>query len=127
MQTVIRKLCRFGKYLGVLVALYVLVYALLSLCGHYEEESEGGIGHWNIYSIWAPLGFWDPNHSPPGSAAAERGIIIGTWRRDVVLAFCPLWIADTHIVHKGKYLRFIHREPDVDGKEIWTTNYPSTQ
>jgi hypothetical protein len=127
MQTVTRKLWRFGKYLGVLFVLYVLAYAMLSLCGHYEVESEGGPGHWNEFSIWAPLGFYDHNHSPPGSAAAERGMIIGTWRRDVVLLFFPFWIADTHFVHKGKFLRFIHREPDVDGKEIWTTNYPPIQ
>jgi hypothetical protein len=127
MQIVTRKLWRFGKYLGVLVVLYILAYALLSLFGHYEVESEGGLGHWNDFSIWAPLGFYDPNHSPPGSAAAERGMIIGTWRRDAVLFFFPLWIADTHCVHKGKFLRFIHREPDIDGKEIWTTNYPPTK
>ena len=127
MQLVTRKLQWFGKVVGGLIALYILVYALLSLCGHYEVESVGGIGHWSQFSMWAPLGFYDHNHSPPGSAAAQRGIIIGTWRRDVVLAFLPLWAADIHFIHKGKELRFIHREPDVDGKEVWTTNYPSTQ
>jgi len=127
MHIVTRKLLWVGKIVGGLAALYILVYALLSLCGHYEVESEGGLGHWNEFSVWAPLGFYDPNHSPPGSAAAQRGIIIGTWRRAVVLPFLPLWVVDTHLIHKGKFLRFIHREPDVDGKEVWTTNYPPTQ
>ena len=111
----------FTKIVGALFAFYILAYLILSLCGRYRSEFEGGPGHWEEFSVWAPLGFYDPNHSPSGSAAAERGIIIGTWRPSVVMAFVPLWVADTHYVHRTKYLRFI-QETKVDGKWITTTN-----
>jgi hypothetical protein len=116
-----RPLQLFATFVGALVISYILVYLLLSMCGRYRSEFEGGLGHWEEFSVWAPFGFYDPNHSPPGSAAAEREMIIGTWRGSMVLFFCPLWIADTHYVHKSKYLRFIH-ETKIDGKTVVTTN-----
>src|SRR5208283_2102823 len=119
-----RPLRVFAKFVGALVVSYIFVYLTLSLCGRYRSDFEGGIGHWEEFSVWAPWGFYDPNHSPLGSAAAERGIIIGTWRSSVVLFFFPLWIADTHYVHRTKYLRFI-QETKVGGKWITTTNNAS--
>jgi len=116
-----RLLRLFIKFVGALVVSYILVYLALSLCGRYRSWFEGGVGHREEFSVWAPFGFYDPNHSPPGSAAAERGIIIGTWRSSVVMFYIPLWVADTHYVHRTKYLRFI-QETKVDGKWITTTN-----
>jgi hypothetical protein len=101
MQTMSRKLWRFGKVVGGLVIFYVLLYLLLSLCGQYRPMSEGGLGRMRVYSSWAPFGFYDPNHSPPGSVAAERGMIIGTWRVSLIQVFYPLWIADILYVHKN--------------------------
>ena len=118
----IRKLWLTAKLVGGLVVAYLLIYLLLSLCGQYRPMSEGGLGHWTEYSVWAPVGFYDPHHSPPGSVAAKRGIIIGTWRYTMVVQiFWPLWLADTAHIHKTKTLRYIH-ETEVDGKWITTTN-----
>ncbi len=90
-----RLFCRFVKFVGGLAICYVLIYLLLSLCGQYRPMSAGGLGRMQIYSTWAPFGFYDPNHSPPGSA-------IGTWRGSMILAFYPLWIIDICYVHKNK-------------------------
>jgi len=128
MISISQKLRRVGFFAGGLVGSYLLIYLILSLCGQYRPISEGGLGHWEEFSMWAPVGFYDPHHSPPGSVAEKRGIIIGTWRYNpAIQIYLPLWSLDTHYIHKTKYVRFIHREPDVDGKEVWTTNYPPAQ
>jgi hypothetical protein len=110
----------FAKIIGALFASYVLAYLMLSFCGQYQSESAGGLGHWDEFAVWAPLGFYDSRHSPPGTLAAKRGIIIGTWRRNVVICFLPLWGADIRFVHRTKYLRSNYR--NTEGKWITTTN-----
>jgi hypothetical protein len=96
------KLRRFWQFGGVVVVIYVLIYSLLSLCGQYRPNYEGGLGRMVEYSVWAPFGFYDPDHSPPDSVAEKRGMIIGTWRASMVLPFFPLWLIDTSYVHKSK-------------------------
>jgi hypothetical protein len=100
MTSTSQKLRRFGVFAGGLVGLYCLIYLVLSLSGQYRPVSEGGLGHWQAYSTWAPFGFYDPSHSPPGSVAAERGTIIGTWRGSMIWMFYPLWLADISYMHK---------------------------
>jgi len=122
MRAVTRKLWWIVMFIGSLTFIYVLVYAAISISGQYQPISVGGLGHWEEYSVWAPIGFYDPNHSPPGSVAAKRGIIIGTWRYNPVgQVYWPLWDFDTRYVHKTKYLRFV-REELIDGKWMTTTN-----
>jgi hypothetical protein len=101
-HTISQKLRRLGLFCGVLVGLYFGIYLLLSFGGQYRPMSEGGIGHWETYSSWAPFGFYDPDHSPPGSVAVERGMVIGTWRGSMIRIFYPLWIADISYVHKTR-------------------------
>ncbi len=98
----LRKLRRLALIAGALPGLYVLVYLLLSAFGHYRPISVGGLGHWETYLAWAPAGFYDPYHSAPGSAAAERGIVTGTWRGSMITAFYPLWIVDMSYVHRSR-------------------------
>jgi hypothetical protein len=102
MQAMFKNFWWFGKVVGGLVILYVLFYVLLSLCGQYQPMSEGGPGRRHVYSSWAPFGFYDPHHSPAGSAAAKQEMIVGTWRISLIQIFYPLWIADVSYVHKNK-------------------------
>jgi hypothetical protein len=87
------------KYAGGLVAFYILVYVVLSLCGSYQPCD------WisaRIYreSRWAPAGFYDPYHTPSGSiTTADRRN--GTWRRFAII-FAPLWGLDVAYVHKTR-------------------------
>ena len=100
MISISRKLRRAGFIAGGLVGSYFLIYLILSFGGQYRPVSEGGLGHWQTYSTWAPFGFFDPDHSPPDSVAAKRGLVIGTWRGPMIRIFYPLWIADILYVHK---------------------------
>jgi hypothetical protein len=54
------KLRRFWQFGGVVVVIYVLIYSLLSLCGQYRPNYEGGLGRMVEYSVWARLGFMIP-------------------------------------------------------------------
>lgn len=89
-----------AKYAGALVAFYVLVYVLLSLCGSYQPLDTISA---RIYegSTWAPAGFYDPYHTSSGSitTAARRN---GTWQRGIATIFFPLWWLDVSYVHKSK-------------------------
>jgi hypothetical protein len=89
----------FVKYSGGLVAIYILVYVVLSLCGSYQPFV---LISARVYedSMWAPAGFYDPYHTPSGSVTtADRHN--GTWRRFAIV-FGPLWGLDTAYVHKTK-------------------------
>jgi hypothetical protein len=86
-----------AMFAGGLVLFYVLSYSVLSFCGCYRPFYMISAGM-EEYSVWAPAGFYDPKHTPSGSVATGRN---GTWRRSfITLAFIPLWIVDTHYVHK---------------------------
>lgn len=91
-----KKVLKGIAILASLPFLYFLVYVVLSLCGRYRPMSESDLDHFEIYSMWAPLGFYDP-HPPPGSVGPNRG---GGWRFNVVMIFYPLWLADNTYVHK---------------------------
>jgi hypothetical protein len=100
--TLLRLLRLIAYSTGGLSAFYLLIYLSLSLCGQYRPMPYGDPRHIDLYPTWAPLGFYDPYHSPPGSLAEERGLIIGTWRAVPVRIFYPLWIFDIQHIHKTK-------------------------
>ena len=89
-----------AKYAGGLVAFYVLVYVVLSLCGSYQPCDTISA---RIYesSVWAPVGFYDAYHTPSGSIATPA-LRNGTWRRGMATVFLPLWSLDISYVHKSK-------------------------
>jgi uncharacterized protein YceK len=76
------------KYAGSLVAFYILIYVLLSLCGSYRTQVEIS-GTVTEYAVWAPVGYYDTDHH--------------RWRRGFIPAylFLPLWAVDINFVHKG--------------------------
>jgi hypothetical protein len=88
------------KYAGGLVAFYVLVYVVLSLCGSYQPCDTISA---RIYegSVWAPAGFYDPFHTASGSITTAAGRN-GTWRRGFAIIFLPLWSLDVGYVHKSR-------------------------
>ena len=88
------------KYAGGLVAFYILVYVLLSLCGSYQPCDTVSA---RVYEgeIWAPAGFYDSNHTASGSITiADRRN--GTFRRGIGTVFLPLWLLDISSVHKAR-------------------------
>jgi hypothetical protein len=88
-----------AMFAGGLVVFYVLSYSILSVCGSYRPFYfiSNGVEE---YSVWAPIGFYDPKHTPSGSIATARN---GTWRRAFIpLAFYPLWCLDISYVHKSQ-------------------------
>ena len=90
------------KYAGGLVAFYILVYVLLSLCGSYQPCDTVSA---RVYKgeVWAPAGFYDPNHTASGSiTTADRRN--GTFRRGIGTVFLPLWLLDISYVHKARSL-----------------------
>jgi hypothetical protein len=107
-----------AMFAGGLVVFYVLSYSVLSFCGSYRPMIFISAGV-EEYSYWAPVGFYDAEHTPSGSIATKRN---GTWRRSfMTLAFLPLWSLDNSYVHKVKYLGYIHETRD-DGRRITPTN-----
>ena len=67
-----------------LLCVYVGVYAVLSLEGHYEPAA-WGLDHVKAYA-WAPRGF----------------VKDFQWSRPLMLIFSPLYYLDTHYWHKEK-------------------------
>jgi hypothetical protein len=83
-----------------LLMAYILVYAALSLRGRYQPAAIGLAGvKW--YS-WAPYGFYDAEHPWPGARAAREHPEqkTGDWRESMMISFLPLWIVDTHYIHR---------------------------
>ncbi len=98
------KLARsIAKYAVALVAFYVLVYVLLSLCGSYQPCDTISARIYEGYT-WAPAGFYDPYHTPSGSMTTPAGRN-GTWRRGIATFFLPLWMVDASYVHKPRSSR----------------------
>lgn len=79
---------------------YILVYAALSLRGHYQPFIIGLAGV-KSYS-WAPYGFYDAGHPWPGARAARQlpEEKTGGWRESMMMVFFPLWIVDTPYIHR---------------------------
>jgi hypothetical protein len=76
-----------GKLAGGLLAVYVAVYLVLSLCGGYQSVIwMSAAVHEDL--MWAPFGF--SGHD-------------GRFRRSFIIAFYPLWVADVSLIHKTKY------------------------
>jgi len=70
-----------------MLAGYVLLYSLLSICGRYQRADLASLHGVEIGYTWAPVGFYD----------AATG-----WRSGWVLSFYPLWYLDIVYVHKSK-------------------------
>jgi hypothetical protein len=92
------------KVLPVIVALlvlYVLSYAVLSLCGRYQPMSIGAAGVKQY--AWAPFGFYDADHAWARSAYAVHYPTekTGGWRNYMMWSFAPLWWLDFHYIHSG--------------------------
>jgi hypothetical protein len=91
-----------AKAVGGVAALYVLVYSCLSLFGSYRPLLMASAGV-TEYSVWAPLGFFDPEHSLSGSIVTDG---VGTWRGSLIpVIFNPLWELDIAYVHRTKLPR----------------------
>lgn len=100
-------------FLGLgLVVLYVSVYLVLSLCGHYRPMAQGGLSHWEEYSVWEPAGF---------RLDSSDGKGITSWRPGVMKAFYPLWIADVRWLHRRQDV-YMRARRDVTGEWTYQTN-----
>lgn len=92
------------KVLRIIIAislLYVLPYAVLSVCGRYQPYSVGVAGVKEY--AWAPFGFYDPDHAWAGSSYAvlHPAEKTGGWHLFTRLAFGPLWELDCELIHNG--------------------------
>jgi hypothetical protein len=89
------------RIISAVLLIYILTYAVLSLCGRYQPISVG-IDHVEAYS-WAPFGFYDADHAWSGSVYAVQHPTAktGGWSRFVTLTFYPLWELDTHFIHSS--------------------------
>jgi hypothetical protein len=92
------------KVLRVIIALlmlYVLSYAILSLCGRYQPMIVGAAGVKQY--AWAPFGFYDAKHHWPRSSYAVQHPAekTGGWRVYMMMSFGPLWWLDFHYIHSG--------------------------
>ena len=80
---------------------YILVYAALSRSGHYQPFTIGlaGVKSYN----WAPYGFY-VGQPWPGARAARQlpEEKTGGWRESMMMGFFPLWIVDTHYIHRAQ-------------------------
>jgi hypothetical protein len=76
--------------------IYILTYAVLSLCGRYQPIAVG-IDHVEEYA-WAPFGFYDKSHPWVGPVKSPTDQPKG-WSGFVGVFFCPLWELDKHYFH----------------------------
>jgi hypothetical protein len=80
----------------------------------------GDLRHWEVYSEWAPLGFYN-SHPPAGSPDAARG---GAWRVWMFQIYGKLLFTDNCYVHK-RHDVYTSGTLSDDGKWIYTTNNAS--
>ncbi|GEM_PF-3045861 len=98
-----KKKQKFGLVFLIFVAVYVLIYAILSINGRYQPAAVNLRGI--MWSSWAPAGFYDAEHPWPGSVEARKSPNqkTGGWRASMIYAFLPLWEIDVHFIHKKIY------------------------
>jgi hypothetical protein len=91
----VRKLKKIvcGLFIG-----YVLIYAILSLAGSYQEQPFW-VGS-NVRNFcWAPLGFYNPNRVSESANSWNNGW--QKWNKTMVYTFYPLFKLDRIYIHKN--------------------------
>jgi hypothetical protein len=87
LRTDLKVLLIAGRVVVGLLASYLLFYAMLSICGHYQRADLASLHGVEIGYTWAPVGFYDR---------------VSGWRIAPIECFYPLWYLDTCYVHKSK-------------------------
>lgn len=90
---------KFVKIVSGLIAVYFLIYLVLTLNGSYQPAAYDLRGV--MWNEWAPLGFYDSKHPWPNSFAANhsKDKTTGGWNDFMLYSFLPLWILDTNFIH----------------------------
>ena len=70
-----------------LLASYLLLYAISSICGRYQRADLASLHGVEIGYTWAPVGFYDK---------------VDGWRSAPIEVFYPLWYLDGCYTHKSK-------------------------
>ena len=84
---------KFAKFFSALLAVYILIYAALSIFGSYQPTMVGTFGVEQYQ--WAPLGFYNSNHP---AHSKNMG-----WSSFMCYTFLPLWIVDVYFIHKNPH------------------------
>jgi hypothetical protein len=94
------KLAIASKIVGVIFAIYILIYMVLSLNGSYQPDSYDLRGPMSYAR--APCGFYDPNHAWKGSSYAVHHPTekTGGWSTSMEISFLPLYCLDCEFIHK---------------------------
>lgn len=69
------------------LASYLLLYAMLSICGRYQRANLASLHGIEIGYTWAPVGFYDR---------------VSGWHSALIEFFYPLWYLDICYAHKSK-------------------------
>ena len=75
MKAGLRKFWRTSGAICSLPFLYVLIYAILSLFGHYGPIADVSLHHLEVGSYWLPYGTFDP-HTPTDNWTGVAGLVV---------------------------------------------------